>query len=89
MNELTLLEVTRQAITTLLIVSAPLLGAALVVGLVISLIQAVTQVNEATLTFAPKIIAIFVAILVFGPWMGNRMLMFTVELFELLPQMAR
>lgn len=89
MNELTLLEVTRQAITTLLIVSAPMLGAALVVGLIISLIQAVTQVNEATLTFAPKIIAIFVAILIFGPWMGNRMLMFTIELFELLPQMAR
>lgn len=89
MNELTLLEITREAITTLLIVSAPLLGAALVVGLIISLIQAVTQINEATLTFAPKIIAIFIAVLVFGPWMGNRLLLFTVEIFELLPEMAK
>ena len=89
MNELTLLEVTRSAITTLLLVLAPLLGAALIVGLIISLIQAVTQINEATLTFAPKIIAIFIALLVFGPWMGNRLLLFTTDLFQLLPEMAK
>lgn len=59
----------RQAMELMLVVSAPLLLVALVVGLVVSLLQAVTQVNEATLSFLPKLIAVGVTLIVAGPWM--------------------
>jgi flagellar biosynthesis protein FliQ len=59
----------RQAMELMLIVSAPVLLVALVVGLVISLLQAVTQVNEATLSFLPKLIAVGAALVIAGPWM--------------------
>jgi flagellar biosynthesis protein FliQ len=59
----------RQALELMLIVSAPLLVVALVVGLVVSVLQAVTQINEATLSFVPKIIALSITLVVAGPWM--------------------
>ena len=59
----------RQALELMLIVSAPLLLVALAVGLVVSLLQAVTQINEATLSFLPKLIAVSLTLLVAGPWM--------------------
>jgi flagellar biosynthesis protein FliQ len=59
----------RQALELMLIVSAPLLLVALVVGLVVSVLQAVTQINEATLSFVPKIIALSITLVVAGPWM--------------------
>lgn len=59
----------RQAMELLLLVSAPVLLVALVVGLTVSLFQAVTQINEATLSFLPKLVAIVVALMVAGPWM--------------------
>ncbi len=59
----------RQALETTLMVSAPMLGISLVVGLLVSLFQAMTQLNEATLTFVPKVLALFVAMLLFFPWM--------------------
>ena len=59
----------RQAMELLLLVSAPVLLVALVVGLTVSLFQAVTQINEATLSFQPKLVAIVVALMVAGPWM--------------------
>lgn len=59
----------RQAMEILLTVAAPILLVALVVGLIVSLFQAVTQINEATLSFLPKLVAIVVAIMVAGPWM--------------------
>jgi flagellar biosynthesis protein FliQ len=61
----------RQALELMLIVSAPLLLVALVVGLVVSVLQAVTQINEATLSFVPKIIALSITLVVAGPWMLN------------------
>ena len=67
------LDVARDAIYTMLIVSSPLLIVALVVGLVISLFQALTQIQEMTIAFVPKIIAIFVAMLVALPFMAERM----------------
>lgn len=89
MNDLTLLQLARDAITTLLLVLAPLLLGILVVGLLVSVFQAVTQVNEATLAFAPKLLVTFVVLLVAGPWMADQMVRFTVRLLTLLPQMAR
>ena len=59
----------RQAIEVLIMVAAPLLLVALAVGLVISIFQAATQINEATLSFIPKLLAIFVTLIVAGPWM--------------------
>ena len=60
-------EIGRQAIETMLLISAPMLGISLVVGLLVSMFQAMTQINEATLTFVPKMAALFVALLLFGP----------------------
>jgi flagellar biosynthesis protein FliQ len=61
----------RQALELMLIVSAPLLLVALVVGLIVSVLQAVTQINEATLSFVPKIIALSITLVIAGPWMLN------------------
>ena len=68
-----MLDVGRDAIWTLVIVSAPMMLAGLVVGVIIALIQALTQIQEQTLVFAPKIIAIFVSLLIFLPLMGALM----------------
>jgi len=62
--------------------SAPLLGAALVTGLVVSVLQAITQINEATLTFIPKMIIIGVVLILAGPWMIDILSQFTINLFE-------
>ncbi|GAL58415.1 MULTISPECIES: flagellar biosynthesis protein FliQ [Enterobacteriaceae] len=68
-----------------LMVAAPLLLVALVTGLVISILQAATQINEMTLSFIPKIIAVFVAIIVAGPWMLNLLLDYMRTLFSNIP----
>jgi flagellar biosynthetic protein FliQ len=60
-----------------LLVLAPVLGIALVVGLIVSILQTVTQIQEQTLSFAPKIIAVFVGLLIFGPWMLTHLIDFT------------
>jgi flagellar biosynthetic protein FliQ len=75
----------RQALLVTLILSAPLLGFALLVGVVISIFQAVTQIQEMTLTFVPKIIVVMIAIVVFGPWMLRILINFTSTLFLNLP----
>lgn len=72
-----------------LMVSAPILGASLVIGLVISVFQAVTQINEATLSFVPKILGIFAVVALLGPWMLTLLLEFTTKLILSLPEMAR
>ena len=89
MTELAVLELARNAISTTLLLSAPMLLAALVVGLIISLIQAVTQINEVTLSFVPKILAIFAAMAFAGPWLLSTALSYTVTLFNMLPSMVR
>lgn len=75
----------REALLVTLLVSAPLLGFALLVGVVISIFQAVTQIQEMTLTFVPKILAVLIALLAFGPWIIRIMLNFTTTLFLNLP----
>ncbi len=81
MNEGVVLGLMREALTVSLLVGAPILATTLVIGVVVSIIQAVTQVNEATLTFVPKLIGVFVAMLLFGPWMMSTLLDFSAGLF--------
>ncbi|UVT14579.1 MAG: flagellar biosynthesis protein FliQ [Nitrospira sp.] len=78
-------ELGRQALETTLLVSSPILGLSLFVGLAISVLQAMTQLNEATLTFVPKILALFGALLLFLPWMLNVMTTFTANLLINIP----
>lgn len=74
-----------EAMKVALALAAPLLLAALFSGLIVSLLQAATQINEMTLSFIPKIIAVFVAIIVAGPWMLNLLLDYMRNLFTNLP----
>lgn len=82
MNALEILDIVRDALMTLLIISAPVMLVALVVGLAIALFQALTQIQEMTLTFVPKIVAIFVCLIIFLPFMMETMVSFTEELAD-------
>ncbi|MCD6161908.1 MAG: flagellar biosynthesis protein FliQ [candidate division Zixibacteria bacterium] len=79
----------RAAIYTTLMVASPMLLLSLAVGLVIAILQGVTQIQEMTLTFIPKILAVAVALVVFLPWMLNMLLSFTDQLFSIIPTLAR
>ena len=81
------IELGRQAIMVSLLVSAPILAAGLVVGLAVSVFQAVTQIHEMTLTFIPKIVAMTLVMVLVLPWMLNQLLDYTRNLFERLPVM--
>ncbi len=72
----------RNAMETTLLISAPLLLSGLVIGLMVSIFQAVTQIQEMTLTFIPKIVAVFLALLIFFPWMLEIMTAFTTNMFN-------
>lgn len=77
----TVVQLGRDALYMVMLVSAPMLGLGLIVGVIISIFQATTQIQEQTLAFIPKIIAVFVAVLLFGPWMLNLMVGYTRELW--------
>ena len=79
----------REAIETVLLISAPMLGFGLVVGVMISIFQAATQIQEMTLTFVPKIVAVFIALLIFFPWMMQTMIEFTREMILHIPNVSR
>lgn len=83
------IQVSRDALSMVMLIAAPMLGLGLLVGVLVSIFQATTQIQEQTLAFIPKIIAIFVAILVFGPWMLSLMVDYTREIFTNLPNMVR
>ncbi|MFI4926841.1 MAG: flagellar biosynthesis protein FliQ [Burkholderiales bacterium] len=83
----TVMSLSHQAMEVALLLAAPLLLVALVVGLVVSLFQAATQINESTLSFIPKLVAVFAAIVVAGPWMLNLMLDYMRQLFGGIPGM--
>lgn len=72
----------RQAVETILLLAAPMLLAGLVVGLLVSIFQAATQINEQTMTFIPKIVAVFVTLLLFAPWMIKVMVSFTTQILQ-------
>ena len=75
----------RQAIELTLMISLPLLGVGLGVGLIVSIFQAATQIQEATLAFIPKILSMFIALLIAFPWIMDKLLTFTREIFLNLP----
>ena len=83
------MELGRRAIETMLLVSAPMLALSLVIGLAVSALQAMTQIHEATLSFVPKLIAIFVATLLFFPWMMGSLVSFMTSLLLSIPEYAR
>ncbi len=89
MPEAVVIELGRQALMTTLMLALPLLLASLVVGVVISVIQAVTQIQEITLTFVPKILAFFLVLALLGSWMLQNMLRFTAGLLNELPNLMR
>lgn len=82
MNENILVDITRQTLYIIIKTSAPLLLVSLIVGLVISVLQTITSIQEQTLTFVPKLIAIFIVIMIAGNWIMHTITEFTVELFS-------
>lgn len=83
----TVMEIGRQAIEVTLLISAPILLTALVVGLIISIFQAATQINESTLQFVPKLVAMFVVLILLGPWMLQYLMDYIQRLFGSIPQL--
>ncbi|MCI8447726.1 MAG: flagellar biosynthesis protein FliQ [Eubacterium sp.] len=76
------MDISREAIYTIIMTSAPLLLTSLVVGLIISIFQTVTSIQEQTLTFVPKILAVFAVMLLIGAWMLNNMSTFMTQLWS-------
>jgi flagellar biosynthetic protein FliQ len=87
MTPATVVEIGRQAVEVMLLISAPLFIAALATGLLVSIFQAATQINEATLSFVPKLVVIFTVLLIAGPWMITMMTDYMKRLFEAIPGM--
>ncbi len=85
MTPSTVIDIGRQAVEITLLISAPLFIAALVTGLLISIFQAATQINESTLSFVPKLVIIFITLIVGGPWMITIMTDYMRRLFEAIP----
>ncbi len=78
----------RNSVVQTLILSAPVLLVAMVIGLIISIFQATTSIQDQSLTFVPKILAIFVTLGLLGAWMANSLINYTVSIFDLIPKMA-
>jgi flagellar biosynthetic protein FliQ len=89
MTDSGVLELAQRSVAIAMMISAPVLSIGLVVGLVVSVFQAATQIQEMTLTFVPKIVAVGAALVIFGPWMMKSMVTFTQKLFISLPYLAR
>lgn len=89
MSQEMVLQIINKAIMTTLMVSAPLLISGLVVGLIVAIFQAVTQIHEMTLTFIPKILAIFVTLIVLLPWMLGKFISFSTQIFNSIPTFSR
>jgi flagellar biosynthetic protein FliQ len=88
MTEQMAIYLTSHTLTTALLVSAPMLLAGLVVGVLISIVMAVTQINEMTLTFVPKIIVTVLALMYFLPWMSRMLMDFVRQMFMIIPTLT-
>ena len=88
MNSTAVISMVRDALELTLLISAPLLLTALVAGLVVSVFQAATQINEMTLSFIPKLIGVFVAMVISGPWILQLLIDYTQRLFTGIPGMV-
>jgi flagellar biosynthesis protein FliQ len=89
MTEAYLLSLAQSAMTVTLTLAAPVLIVSLVLGVLISLVQAATQINEATLSFVPKLVGVSAVLLLLGSWMMQQILTFTTNLFNSLPTLVR
>jgi flagellar biosynthesis protein FliQ len=88
MTEAMIMDLGRNAFYMMMILSLPLLGVSLVIGLVVSLFQAITQIQEVTLTFVPKILGVVVVAALLGSWMLQQLLTFTITLFNFIPRLS-
>ena len=77
-------DICRKAVITVLSVAAPMLLAGMTVGLLVSIFQAATQINEQTLSFIPKVVAVFLTLLLFGPWIIRILSTFAIGLFQMI-----
>ena len=89
MSPAQVLEISRHALTLLILLAAPLLLAALAVGLIVGMLQAATQVNELTLSFIPKLLAMALVLMIAGPWMLHILVDYTRQLIVNLPALMR
>lgn len=89
MNDDVVIQLGQDALKTLAMVAAPMLLSTLVIGLIISIFQALTQINENTLTFVPKMVVIGIVIIIAGPWMLDTMSTYTITLFENISTVVR
>ena len=87
MTPSTVVELGRVAVEVTLLVATPMFLAALVTGLVVSIFQAATQINESTLSFIPRLVAMFITLIVAGPWMLQLMVDYIRRLFESIPSL--
>lgn len=83
----TTISTVQKAIEVTMMISAPMLLAALVVGLIVSVFQAATQINEMTLSFIPKLLTMIVVMVIAGPWMTQTMMDYTIRLYSSIPAM--
>ena len=86
MTQAFIIDFAMESIKTTLLLSAPMLGFGLITGLVVSIFQAVTSIQEQTLTFIPKILAVFLSVLLFFPWLMQLMITFTSKIFINFPE---
>ncbi|HYF95563.1 MAG TPA: flagellar biosynthesis protein FliQ [Symbiobacteriaceae bacterium] len=89
MTEEFVITLGRNALLTVLLVSGPILLLGLLAGLVVSIFQATTQINEQTLSFIPKIVVVLVAVVLFGPWMHHTLMEFATGVFARIPEMVK
>lgn len=88
MTDVAVVKLLREALMVTIVVSAPVLGIGMIVGLVISIFQTTTSIQEQTLTFVPKIIAIFIAIVVFASWMIHTLVTYTKNIFGMVSKIG-
>lgn len=89
MSEIMIMTIVKKALVAGIMVAGPILMISLIVGLIISIFQATTQIQEQTLTFVPKLITIILVMVILGPWMLNKLVLLTTELFSMISTITR
>ena len=89
MTDATVIDIAQKALTLSFLISLPILGFGLVVGLIVAVFQAATQIHEMTITFIPKIVAVATALVIFGPWILARLMNFTSNLLGSIPDLVK
>lgn len=89
MTDSFVVQIVREALMLVLIISVPILGVGMIVGLAISVLQAATQIQEQSLSFVPKLLVVFIVLIILAPWILNVLVGFTNELYAKIPLMVR